>query len=124
RGGGNGGWQLHCGQKAFNQPRAASKGVGKRTKLFSVRKRSSFGRTFAAACFFSSFLAVETRLQSPQGCLPSNVFSNASRTGALWEKLHAMPTQATDCRKAQCTPKEMLMRATRVSFAIRPNTAF
>ena len=63
-----------------------------------------------------------TILQRPQGCLPSKVFATASVSGVDWEKINTMPTQATDCSKAQCRPSESESATTSTILGNRKST--
>src|SRR5436190_6751806 len=78
---------------------------------------------FCGSCFFSSALPRCTHLQRPQGCLPSNVLTNALEKVVLWEYFTTIPTQAMDCRNAQCVPSESVSINTTVHLEKRTSTA-
>src|SRR5881394_2057861 len=85
-------------------------------------KKSNLVSSFSSSCFFSEALPALTILQSGHGCLPSKVFSSATETDSVLEKLTAMPSQAADCSNAQCPPMTITSASTTDNLLNRMNT--
>ena len=70
----------------------------------AARKKSSLVSNFWISCLCSDLFPLSTNLQIEQGCLPLNVLTSASLSGAVCEYSATIVIQATDCKTAQCPP--------------------
>jgi hypothetical protein len=91
--------------------------------MSQTRIRSSRVRSRGASCCRSDFLPLATSWQRLHGCLPSNVFTKATGRELRAEKLTNMPTQAIDCRNAQCNPNVSVRITTTTGLVSLENTA-
>src|SRR4051812_18724977 len=78
----------------------------------STQKKSIFTSSFCRSCSCDALRPSSTTLQSLQGCFPSKVFWSPSENPSVWLNWMAIPTQATDCSKAQCPPVARTSAAT------------